>query len=93
MRKKRMLMMLLLSILSCDSALLESHTVAIDTMTDFEVADFMTMPPDVGYCQPEMWVCHNPGSKLHNQACTAECMVAGERGAYCWLKESECTLK
>jgi hypothetical protein len=45
---------------------------------------------DKGYdiaCIESVWICHNIGSKLHNQICTPECMVPGDNKTYCWLKE------
>ena len=90
MIKKRILMSASLLILSCDGAMLGGVQQSSDCAPDIEAADFMTMPPDAGYCQPAMWVCHNPGSKLHNQVCTPDCMVEGDHTTYCWYRESDC---
>ena len=94
MRNKRILALLAwLILLSCDSAQVESTASETDVAcTPQEDGDFMTVPSDGGYCQPAVWVCHNPGSKLHNQACTDDCMVHGDNSTYCWLRESQCEI-
>ena len=33
----------------------------------------------------EVWICHNPESKLHLEECTEECLTAGDQSRYCWL--------
>ena len=39
----------------------------------------------------EMWLCHNPGSYLHDRECNDECYVQGESDKFCWqLHKSDC---
>jgi hypothetical protein len=39
----------------------------------------------------EMWLCHNPGSYLHDRECNNECYVQGEADKFCWrLHKSDC---
>ena len=38
----------------------------------------------------ELWVCHHPGSKFHNQLCVENiypdgCYVYGDNHKFCWL--------
>ena len=40
----------------------------------------------------EVWVCHNPDSRLHLAECSDKCLVAGDQSVYCWLLSKEdCT--
>ena len=42
------------------------------------------------YAIDEVWICHHPGTKMHNQICVESefpdgCYVSGNRSAFCWL--------
>ena len=38
----------------------------------------------------ELWICHHPGTKFHNEYCVeseypAGCYVSGDNSKFCWL--------
>jgi len=42
------------------------------------------------YSIDEAWICHHPGTKMHNQICIESefpngCYISGNRSAFCWL--------
>jgi len=44
----------------------------------------------LAYTRDEVWICHHPGTKMHNQLCIElefpdGCYIAGNRLAFCWL--------
>ena len=46
--------------------------------------------PQNEYQKDEEWVCHHPGTHMHNQPCIDEqypdgCYIRGDNGAFCWL--------
>ena len=93
MKDKGILTLLfLLVMLSCDTLQPWSPHTGLDAAYELPESDFMTVPHDGGQCFPAMWVCHNPASKLHNQACQPGCMVPGNSGTYCWYRGPQCDM-
>ena len=46
--------------------------------------------PQDEYQRDEEWVCHHPGTHMHNQPCIDEqypdgCYIRGDNGVFCWL--------
>ena len=52
--------------------------------------EFKLKHADTGI-EHSVWVCHNPGSKLHGKICTPECLEDGNNHKFCWLlHEDDC---
>ena len=44
----------------------------------------------LSYDKDEEWICHHPGTSMHNQVCVDEefpkgCYIKGDSHAFCWL--------
>jgi len=73
--------------LGCGEAEIEAPEVIVES----SIVETPTMSTeDAGFLRDEAWVCHHPGTKMHNKECIEEpypegCYVRGNSTVFCWL--------
>ena len=69
----------------------EENQLTIQPELSDEVADAAPR-----YYRDEAWVCHHPGTEMHNKECIEEtypdgCYIEGDNSVFCWLlMQPEC---
>ncbi len=63
-----------------EAGLVETHDMFIES--DLEIAP--------QYSLNEQWICHHPGTDMHNEVCIEDefpngCYIKGETRVFCWL--------
>ncbi len=64
--------------------------VQVSISEPIEIDMLVESDSSITYDKDEEWICHHPGTNMHNQVCINEefpkgCYIKGDTHAFCWL--------